>query len=147
MQRAVPQLIAEMKARGYRVSIYSALRTEREQLALIAKGHSTARVSKHMLGRAVDLLISPEKGYKVAGQLWTDMGGIWGGNFKNPELAKVEYAHFEDGSPQPSGSPSRSVQSRSGSGGARRRRVVSRSARSPSLPLWYMQTVRRSRRR
>lgn len=101
MKRAVPRLIAELRRRGYRATIYSGRRSYGEQLQRYLAGHTTVppwKGSKHQDGEAVDLEISPRSGYAVAGKLWTEMGGLWGGNFQDPRLAAVEFQHFEEGS-------------------------------------------------
>jgi hypothetical protein len=105
MRRALVQLAAQMRERGVVTILYSGRRTAAEQRRLLAIGNTRIAVSKHNSGRAADLILDPpgrnNENYRIAGEYWTRMGGIWGGNFKDPELAKVEFQHYEDGSPQP----------------------------------------------
>jgi len=93
-------ILAEIFAHyGISVSVYSGKRSAAEQKALYAKGHTTLdgikRRSRHQDGRAVDLVINPPY-YDVAGYVWEQLGGKWGGNFSDPALAAVEFQHFEE---------------------------------------------------
>lgn len=133
MRRAVPALIAEMRRRGYGCTLYSGRRSYRQQLALYLKGHTTVAPwegSKHQDGQAVDLVIAPKSGYAVAGKLWTEMGGTWGGNFKDPALAAVEFQHFEQGSSRGRLVSSSSSSSRTGARSVRRSGAGARNSRT-----------------
>lgn len=79
------------------VHVYSGKRTKREQLERLLSGATTILKSKHLKGRAADLILKPDTraNYALAGDYWTQLGGIWGGHFKDPKLAAVEYQHFE----------------------------------------------------
>lgn len=98
MQSATAALLAELRRRGYRVTVYSGRRSYLAQLKRYVAGHTTVPPgeSKHEKGQAVDLIIEPSSGYRVAGAIWTKLGGLWGGNFKNKALAAVEFQHFEE---------------------------------------------------
>lgn len=101
MLHALAQLEQQLKPTGIRVHIYSGKRTLAQQLTRLAAGHTTIVRSRHLDGEAADLILSrgalpsPRSDYTLAGQYWTKLGGIWGGNFKDPELARAEYQHYE----------------------------------------------------
>lgn len=95
MQQRIHALLHYLDILGYSITIYSGKRTLQEQQQLLRLGHTTTLHSKHLTGDAVDLLITPEFGYRVAGEHWTALGGKWGGHFKPPALAIREKAHFQ----------------------------------------------------
>lgn len=95
MQPRARFLIIYLDILGYRVTVYSTRRTLEQQKELLRIGHTGTLKSKHLIDEALDLIIHPEWGYRVAGEYWTSMGGKWGGHFKNPQLAAAEKAHFE----------------------------------------------------
>lgn len=84
-------------APGVRWRITSGKRTRSEQAALYRKlaprGMAVAPPgrSKHELGRAVDIVFSPADFAPMAGEVWEELGGRWGGRFK-----KYDPVHFED---------------------------------------------------
>lgn len=73
---------------GMKPAIRSAGRTCAEQLALYGQGSSTTQAnlcrSWHVLGRAIDLNLHPNDcaTYTELGEIWEDMGGQWGGRWK-----------------------------------------------------------------
>lgn len=85
---------------GFRMTVLSGRRSLLEQIGKIRQGHSTVLRSKHLEGDAADLEITPRlrnnAQYRLAGYFWERLGGKWGGNFKDPKLAAVEFQHFED---------------------------------------------------
>lgn len=95
MQIRIKFLIKYLDLLGYNVHIYHGRRTLPEQKHLLKIGHTTTLNSKHLTGEAFDLIITPEHGYRVAGEHWTTLGGKWGGHFKPPALAIAEKAHFQ----------------------------------------------------
>lgn len=95
MQPRARTLIHVLELLGFKVRVYSARRTLEEQQELKAKGWTTTLKSKHLDGDAMDLIIDPAYGYRFAGLVWTSFGGLWGGNFKDPARAKVEFQHYE----------------------------------------------------
>jgi len=84
-------------APGVRWTITSAFRSAAQQTALYRKlaprGMAVAPPgrSKHERGRAVDIVFYPADFAPVAGEVWEELGGRWGGRFK-----KYDPVHFED---------------------------------------------------
>ena len=90
----IARLVCEAQEQGIRVICTSFIRTTAEQRDLFERGKSrcdgTKKVSKHQLGTAADLALvknerliwddAPE--YGILGEIWEDLGGIWGGRWK-----------------------------------------------------------------
>ena len=83
-------------------------RTCGEQNQLYAQGrggggdivtYASGCTSWHVLGRALDVDVinragsmQPESAYRVAGQIWHTLGGVWGGTFPGfPDIGHFEY--------------------------------------------------------
>lgn len=91
-------LFRVLRSHGFTVTLYSGKRSRKEQAIIVARGDSTVMQSKHLTGDAMDLVIEPDldrMAYRYAGSVWTALGGKWGGNFKNAQLAAVEFQHYE----------------------------------------------------
>lgn len=146
MKWALSQLFAELRQRGYSVQLYSGRRSYAAQLQRYLAGHTTVppwQGSKHQDGKAADLIITPRSGYAVAGRIWTELGGLWGGNFKDRRLAQVEFQHFEESSS--SSSRSVAVSRRSGLS-SRSRRSSSSSMRGKAIGYRLRRMQRRAGR-
>lgn len=153
MLNALGELEEQLARRGITASVYSGKRSLAEQLKRLAQGHTTVTKSKHLEGRAADLLLyrggrpAPRRDYTTAGEIWRKLGGTWGGHFKDPKLARAEYQHYEESS-------STSTSSRGSSRTARVRRSSSprSSARSrgrassPSTKLKLLRLRSRGKR-
>ncbi len=81
------ELIGIATALGFQPKVRGAGRTCAFQAALAAQGESVTKASLcrswHVLGRAIDLTLSPDTCavYTELGEIWEGMGGIWGGRF------------------------------------------------------------------
>jgi peptidoglycan L-alanyl-D-glutamate endopeptidase CwlK len=87
------RLVCEAQEQGIRVICTSFFRSVAEQRDLFERGKSrcdgTKKVSKHQLGTAADLaLVKNERliwddvpEYGILGDIWEDLGGIWGGRW------------------------------------------------------------------
>lgn len=95
MQPRAELLIAILRALQIEVSVYSTRRTLAEQKHLYAIGWTDTLKSRHLTGDAMDLILQPPFTYKLAGHIWTLLGGKWGGDFKPKSLADREYQHFQ----------------------------------------------------
>jgi hypothetical protein len=88
--------IGWLQDQGLRVTVTSARRSSGEQARLYARfkaGKSKypaapPGTSTHELGYAFDAVVSPPEYQDAAGQAWEQMGGRWGGRFRDP-------VHFE----------------------------------------------------
>lgn len=83
----VEELLGIATALGLKPRLRGAGRTCAYQASLAAQGsgvtHANLCRSWHVLGRAVDLDLSPNtcESYTTLGLAWERMGGIWGGRF------------------------------------------------------------------
>ncbi len=107
LQRGTNELIARGKSKGLDILITQTLRDNEYQELLYAKGRTTqgqivtnARggESFHNYGLAFDIcknVVGHEYDdasfFKKVGEIWTEMGGMWGGNFDT----FVDTPHFE----------------------------------------------------
>ncbi len=107
IQRGVNELIKRSKAKGLDVLITQTLRDIEYQNQLYAQGRTTkgnivtnARggESFHNYGLAFDICknikgheYDDSEFFKKVGEIWTEMGGMWGGNFDT----FVDTPHFE----------------------------------------------------
>jgi len=87
----------------------SFLRTAEEQKKLYKAGKSLCdgykKISKHQLGRAMDIVIIDENNnpvweetleYEILGDLWKKLGGTWGGDwYKEGKTKFNDQYHFE----------------------------------------------------
>lgn len=88
---------------GISLEIFSGRRSFKEQLQRKLKGWTSTLESEHLDGEAADFILRwypsgervPRDVYAAAGEVWERMGGRWGGNFRDPELARAEYEHFQ----------------------------------------------------
>lgn len=91
---AVMELMAWAEARGISAKITSARRTCAEQVEIYARGRTepgqvvswvSGCKSWHVHGRAVDLYLGTydPAAYTMLGEHWEQMGGRWGGRFKD----------------------------------------------------------------
>jgi len=102
LAQKVNAIIIELEQKGWNPVIGSGLRTLKEQKKLLKKGYTTTLRSKHLTGRAVDIV---DKRYGWSGkasnlnfQFWKDLGEaakrqglIWGGNWKTfKDVAHVQ---------------------------------------------------------
>jgi hypothetical protein len=104
--RLVARFIHEAALRDIDVMPYSFLRTAEEQNKLYLDKKSLCdgyvQRSKHQDGLAIDLVViiagKPIWGhvpdYDILGEIWTQLGGKWGGNFQS---VKDDIFHFEAG--------------------------------------------------
>ncbi len=107
LQRGVTELIARGKSKGLDILVTQTLRDIEYQNQLYAQGRTQAGSivtnakggeSFHNYGLAFDICKNV-KGheyddpnfFKKAGKIWTEMGGMWGGNFES----FVDTPHFE----------------------------------------------------
>jgi peptidoglycan L-alanyl-D-glutamate endopeptidase CwlK len=101
---AIPNIMAELRAKGWQPKIASAIRTPEEQAEKVRLGYSQTMNSKHLHGKAVDIV---DERYGWNGptsdtnhQFWKDLGEAaqrqgmqWGGNWKNfKDVAHVQTA-------------------------------------------------------
>lgn len=104
MQAAIPLIMQDLQAKGWQPSISSGLRTREEQAEKVRQGYSKTMNSKHLFGKAVDII---DRRYGWDGpasdtnyQFWRDLGeaakrrGLqWGGDWKNfKDVAHVQMA-------------------------------------------------------
>lgn len=79
------QLLEAAAELGMEPEIRSAGRTCRQQNQQAGAGHSQVALCRswHVLGRAVDLNLSPPtcETYTRLGEIWEQMGGVWGGRW------------------------------------------------------------------
>lgn len=94
LQSALPIIMDELRQKGWQPSIASGMRTPEEQAEKVRQGYSQTMNSKHLIGKAVDII---DKRYGWDGpasdtnyQFWQDLGeaakrqGLqWGGDWKN----------------------------------------------------------------
>jgi len=90
-------LVNAYREAGYPAVVTSGRRTVQRQQELIAQGLTTATLSHHLNGRAVDIAFlgipnAPRDWYAAGGALWELMGGRWGGRFSIPDIL-----HFDGG--------------------------------------------------
>jgi hypothetical protein len=98
LQPAAVQLVNIAAAAGLGPKVSSARRSHAQQALLYRRflaGQSRFPAappggSMHELGLAFDLWINDESNLSDLGQVWEQMGGVWGGHFKDP-------IHFEAG--------------------------------------------------
>lgn len=76
-------LSSYLAAQKIRVRIVSMTRSRRAQALLVEfpQGYPVAQPgrSQHQFGLAADLSTTPKSALQAAGQLWTQLGGFWGG--------------------------------------------------------------------
>ncbi len=99
----LPGIMEDLRAKGWNPMIASAIRTPEEQAEKVRQGYSQAMNSKHLYGKAVDIV---DKNYGWDGkasdpnfQFWKDLGeaakkrgATWGGDwksFKDPAHVQV----------------------------------------------------------
>lgn len=97
------KLIIFAHQKGIELLPFSLFRTAEEQNEKYKKKLSNIdgynKISKHQLGRAIDIAIKKEgrvvwernEDYEILGQYWEDLGGVWGGRFKSLN----DIYHFE----------------------------------------------------
>lgn len=105
------QLILQASSGGIRLMPYWIERSAAEQFELYQQGRTTPgrivtncdgykKISPHQRWRAADLVIVGEDGgliweasarYELLGQMWKNLGGRWGGDFKGLR----DMNHFE----------------------------------------------------
>lgn len=94
------KLLANIKDAGIDVMVVDTLRTQTEQAAEIASGHSWTSHSKHLTGDAIDLapLVNGAIDWNTKNPVWTQMGVIgealglvWGGRWHSTP----DWGHFE----------------------------------------------------
>lgn len=98
LQPAAVQLVNIAAAAGLGPKVSSARRSHAQQALLYRRylaGQSRFPAappgnSMHELGLAFDLWVNDETQLSDLGQVWEQMGGVWGGHFKDP-------IHFEAG--------------------------------------------------
>lgn len=98
LQPAATQLVNIAVAAGLGAKVSSARRSYAQQALLYRRylaGQSRfpaapPGTSMHELGLAFDLWVNDESQLPDLGQVWENMGGVWGGHFKDP-------IHFEAG--------------------------------------------------
>ena len=92
------QLLRFARNNGIDVALDYCKRSAEEQERLVKAGKSKTLKSKHVIGRAVDLIIfkdgeplwdSPY--YSILGQWWEQQGGTWGGRWESLN----DVYHFE----------------------------------------------------
>ena len=73
-------------------------RTPERQKQLVAEKKSWTLNSKHIDGLAIDLCILKDgkacwdvEEYKILGRFWMDLGGVWGGSWKQVDAVHFEY--------------------------------------------------------
>lgn len=107
LQRGCNELIKRLKSSGYQVLVTQTLRDSEYQNYLYAQGrtrpgsvvtNAKGGSSMHNYGLAFDICqnikgkeYANDKLFADSGQIWTEMGGVWGGNFKSIK----DTPHFE----------------------------------------------------
>ena len=73
-------------------------RTKERQAQLVAEKKSWTMNSKHIDGLAIDLCILKDgvpswdvEEYRILGRFWMDLGGVWGGSWKQVDAVHFEY--------------------------------------------------------
>jgi peptidoglycan L-alanyl-D-glutamate endopeptidase CwlK len=97
--RALASLIVEAERKGIFVFVNELYRSKERQEQLYREGKSKTLQSAHLDGLAADLIVLREGKpvlencieYQTLGQMWSAMGGIWGGHFKSIH----DIYHFE----------------------------------------------------
>jgi peptidoglycan L-alanyl-D-glutamate endopeptidase CwlK len=94
LQAALPGIMSDLQSEGWQPTIASGIRTPAEQAEKVRQGYSQTMNSKHLLGKAVDIV---DKRYGWDGpaanknyQFWKDLGDAarsrglqWGGDWKS----------------------------------------------------------------
>lgn len=93
LERLTDEVLGAVRTRGFDVRRGEGVRTPDEQAVKVAEGLSRTYKSKHLSGRARDLVAFDERGnyikegthpaYQAIGQEATKRGLRWGGNFKS----------------------------------------------------------------
>lgn len=93
------ELINSLRAYGLPAIATSGRRTLQRQQELIAAGLTKATKSRHLQGTALDVGFLgyraaqvPPEWWALAGDIWEEMGGRWGGRFQTPDVL-----HFDAG--------------------------------------------------
>jgi peptidoglycan L-alanyl-D-glutamate endopeptidase CwlK len=97
--RALARLIREAEEKGIFVFVNELYRSQERQEQLYKEGKTKALHSAHLEGLAADLIVLRDGKpvmencieYQTLGQIWSAMGGIWGGHFKSI----YDIYHFE----------------------------------------------------
>lgn len=105
------ELIARCAEQGFPVLVVDTLRTPEEQAALLAKGVSWTKNSRHLLGQAIDVAPyeqfllhgsdrlawnADEPAWKQIGLIGESLGLVWGGRWGAAGgRAKPDLGHFE----------------------------------------------------
>ena len=84
------ELIVTAKKKGINLVILELYRSKERQEELVKEGKSQTQNSLHLVGLAADLAVMKNgkpvmedcEEYHILGQMWEEMGGIWGGRFK-----------------------------------------------------------------
>jgi len=84
---------------GIKTKITCLFRTKEEQAKMVASGKSRTMESRHLQGLAADLAIIDmgravwdAAAYKPLGDFWTQIGGVWGGSWKEfPDAVHFEH--------------------------------------------------------
>jgi hypothetical protein len=104
LQEKIPLIMDDLRAKGWQPKIASAIRTPEEQAEKVRLGYSKTMNSKHLKGKAVDI-VDERYGWKGDAanpdyQFWKDLGeaalrhGLqWGGNWKTfRDVAHIQTA-------------------------------------------------------
>lgn len=101
-QALASAFVAFLRAHGLRVTVTSVLRSGTTQARLYAEYQAARRAGRphlpaaapghslHERGLAWDMDVQPRQYLPVAGHIWTQLGGRWGGSFHDP-------VHFDFG--------------------------------------------------
>jgi len=94
--------ITQLANEGIQFMPFSFYRSIEEQKALVKQGMSKTLNSKHLRWLAIDLVLI-ENGkpiwkrtstYDRAGEIWKQLGHVWGGDFK--ELSDIYHFEFKE---------------------------------------------------